>query len=66
MNQKPKGIDLSTLTENHIGRQVVYRTAPEYRPEQGRITAFSHSYIFVDYNNSGLGVATDPRDLDFI
>jgi|SaaInlStandDraft_3_1057020.scaffolds.fasta_scaffold677915_1 hypothetical protein len=57
-------IDIKTLNEKDIGRQVVYSTYNE--KEEGHITSFNDKFIFVDYGSScGRGIATDPQDLDF-
>lgn len=58
----PKGIN---VTDADIGRLVVYRTAPNFDPEQGIITSFNDKYVFVRYGNSIRGVATNPDDLDW-
>jgi hypothetical protein len=60
---RPKGIK---VTVADIGRAVVYRTAPNYEPEQGIITSFNDKYVFVRYGSSIRGVATDPDDLDWV
>ncbi len=59
-------IEIATLKPEDVGRLVVYRTAPEFKPEQGRITSFNEKYIFVDYTNVGRGNATRPEDLNFV
>jgi len=59
---RPKGIK---VVESDIGRAVVYRTAPNFEPEQGVITSFNAKYVNVRYGNSIRGVATDPADLDW-
>lgn len=67
--RKPKPdfmIQIDTLKPEDVGRLVVYRTAPQFKPEQGRITSWNSKYIFVDYTNVGRGNATSPIDLDFL
>lgn len=59
----PRGIK---VTASDIGRGVVYRTAPNFEPEQGVITSFNDKYVFVRYGNGLRGVATDPDDLDWL
>lgn len=60
---RPKGIK---VVEADIGRAVVYRTAPNFEPEQGVITSFNDRCVFVRYGNSIRGVATNPDDLDWM
>ena len=60
---KPKGIK---PTDADVGRAVVYRTAPQYLPEQGVITSFNDKYVFVRYGAKINSEATDPSDLDFL
>lgn len=58
-------IKISNLTENDVNRKVVYN--PEFGLQQeGRITSWNNSFIFVDYDNTGRGAATRPEDLNFI
>ena len=63
----PKGIDITKLTESDIGKGVVYKTAPDYEPQQGYITSFNKSYIFVAFGTRtmGRGEACDPSDLEW-
>lgn len=63
MSKKPNGI---SVTERDIGRAVVYRSAPNYKPEQGTITSFNDKYVFVRYGLGNTSAATDPSDLDWI
>jgi len=48
------------ITEKDLGRKVIFIHPPETKkePEYGRITSFNDEYIFVDYSNSGRGIAT--------
>ena len=48
-------------SQSDIGRIVIYR-----QKEQGRITSFNDKYVFVDYTNTGRGVATSRQDLEWI
>ncbi len=58
-------IKIENLTKEHKNRQVVY-TDGTGETEEGHITSWNDTYIFVDYGNScGRGIATDPKDLDF-
>lgn len=54
-------IEIHKLTANDIGRKVV-----NLQKDEGLITSFNDTYIFVDYQNVGRGQATSPRDLNFI
>jgi len=60
-------IDIKELTHDDINRLVIY-TPAHYasQPEQGRITSWNDLYIFVDYNNTGHGIATPPETLTFL
>lgn len=62
-------------TEQDIGRKVVYRvysaTAPAHAPriidrEEGVITSFNPSYVFVRYGSKAHSQATKRTDLDWI
>jgi len=66
-------IEISELTENDIGRAVVYcREGPR---EDGTITSYNSYWVFVRYKPGqyprpfegvGAGVATYPRDLEWV
>ena len=58
----PRGIN---PTAGDIGRQVVYRTAPNYEAEEGVITSFNDHYIFVRYGAEANSKATSWEDLDW-
>ena len=49
-----------------IGRQVVYRTAPNFEPEEGVITSFNESHVFVRYGTSVTSQATNRDDLEWM
>ena len=69
MCNKPKGIDIKSLDKSrHLGKGVVYKTAPDYEPQQGYITSFNGSYIFVSFGTRtmGRGEACDPNDLEWM
>jgi len=57
-------IDLFGLTEDDVGRKVVYRSG-EPQEEKGVISSWNTVYIFVKYEQSTFGIATRPVDLDF-
>lgn len=60
-------IKISDLTENDVNRKVVYQPQNyNGKIEEGRITSWNNSFIFVDYDNTGRGAATRPEDLNFI
>lgn len=52
----------------HIGRGVVYRSAPDFKPEQGIITSFNEKNIFVSFGarTMGRGEACNPGDLEWL
>ena len=60
-------IDIEQLKEEDKGRSVVYTDGVGNR-EQGYITSWNDTYIFVCYGPEccGRGIATYPSDLDFI
>jgi hypothetical protein len=58
-------IDIEKLSTEHKGRNVVY-TDGVGNTEEGHITSWNDTFIFVDYgNNCGRGIATSPEDLEF-
>lgn len=57
-------IDITKLTEEDKNRKVIYTDFG--KKEEGRITSWNDTYIFVDYDNTGRGQATKPEQLDFI
>jgi len=59
---KPKGIN---PTDADIGRKVVYRSAPDYKAEEGVITSFNERVVFVRYGAGVTSAATERRDLDW-
>lgn len=59
-------IDITKLTEKDKNRLVVYRPRHTSVGEQGRITSWNDTFIFVDYTNVGRGNATNPQDLEFL
>ena len=59
-------IDIKELTKEDIKRNVTYVDGTG-DIEQGHITSFNDTYIFVDYGkNCGRGIATKPEDLYFM
>lgn len=58
-------IQNTELTQEHIGRSVVYR-APHSKPEQGVITSFNAKYVFVRYGSNTTSQATSPGDLEWL
>lgn len=61
---KPKGIN---ATEHDVGRAVVYRSAPDYKPEQGTITSIGRiGNVFVRYGSGSTSASTDMTDLDWV
>lgn len=65
----PKGINIEALTPADHGRGVIYRAAPQYEPEHGRITSYNSKYIFAEFAKKSGGwshpQACDPSDLDW-
>jgi hypothetical protein len=66
-------INISKLTENDIGRWVIY-TAPNGATENGRIKSWNKHYIFVVYHCADkwnnymdyTAAATRPEDLTWL
>ena len=60
-------IDIKKVTDDHIGRSVEYTPFPGAEVEQGVITSYNDTYIFVVYKQSqmGRGHATRPEDLEW-
>jgi len=59
-------INIKELTEEDIKRAVIY-TGGAGEIEQGHITSYNDTFIFVDYGkNCGRGIATSPEDLYFM
>jgi len=56
---------LSELMPSDVGRGVVY--APSHGPrEDGAITSWNDTYIFVLYRGSTTSKATRPEDLEWL
>ena len=53
-------------TPEDIGRKVVYRTAPDFKPEEGVITSFNAHYVFVRYGASTTSAATPRHALEWV
>lgn len=54
---------LNKLKESDKGRKVIYSSYKE--KEEGIITSWNKSFIFVCFDNSGRGQACRPTDLIF-
>lgn len=69
MSKNPNSLDIKALTEEDIGRSVVYTPFIGCEPEDyeyGHITSFNTTSVFVDYGkNCGRGTGTNPMDLKF-
>ena len=59
-------IDIRRLIDADKGRNVVYRTAPDFKPEQGTITSWNESFIFVRYVGGSTSAATPPEKLEWV
>lgn len=59
----PRGIK---PTLGDIGRQVVYRAAPDYKAEEGVITFVNAVFVFVQYGIGATSKATSRHDLDWL
>lgn len=51
--------------EADIGRKVVYRDRSGYKVEEGVITSFNESYVFVRYGSDFTSKGTRRQDLEF-
>jgi hypothetical protein len=58
-------IDISKLTEEDKGREVVFFEPWGSRREFGIISSWNERFIFVKYNGSWQSKATSPEDLRF-
>jgi len=56
-------IDITKLTEEDKDRKVIFEN--DEKKEEGRITSWNNTFIFVDYDNTGRGQATKPENLIF-
>lgn len=64
ISRAPKGI---VAGETDIGRKVVYRSAPQYAPEEGVITSIGRiGNVFVRYGAGCTSQSTDMSDLDWM
>ena len=59
----PRGIEPKLVD---IGRKVVYRTAPNYDADEGVITSFGRTIVFVRYGADVNSKATSRHDLDWL
>lgn len=59
-------INIKELKQEHVNRLVVYRPYNGAKPEQGRITSWNNTFVFVDYDNTGRGQASPPEKLEFV
>ena len=59
-------INPEELKPEHKNRLVVYKSHEGSRTEQGRITSWNDTFIFVDFDNTGRGQATSPYKLEFV
>jgi hypothetical protein len=59
-------IDIKTLKPEDKDRKVVYQSYKGGPLEEGRITSWNDTFIFVDYTNVGRGNATPPNKLEWI
>lgn len=59
-------IDITKLTHEDIGRKVFYEPFKGAALEEGIITSFNDTFIFVDYTNVGRGQATQPSKLEWV
>jgi len=58
-------IDITKLKESDRDKKVIYKTRYG-KIQEGRITSWNERFVFVDYYNSGIGVPTNPKDINFI
>lgn len=53
-------------TDSDIGRKVVYRAAPNFDPEEGVISSFNDTGVFVRYGASVQPQMTRREDLEWM
>lgn len=61
-------IEIKNLNESHVNRLVIYTPfegCGSSEKQTGRITSWNDKLIFVDYDNTGRGQATNCSDLSF-
>jgi len=58
-------IEIEKLTDNDKGRMVIYKKGLPHGNEEGVITSWNNTYIFVCYGNDKGSKATRPEDLCF-
>lgn len=56
-------IEIKTLTQEDIGRKVVYKTRNVF--EEGVISSYNDKSVFVKYGTCATAQATSPTDLEF-
>jgi len=56
-------IDITKLQESDKKRRVIF--TDNNKNEEGTITSWNDTFIFVDYNGDGRGHATKPDQLKF-
>lgn len=59
------GIRIADLKTEDVGRGVVYNNEVTGN-EDGTITSWNHSYVFVRFGRQVQGVACRPEDLEFL
>ncbi len=57
-------IDIKNLTEKDMGRKVIYSDGCR-KPEEGVITSWNTTYVFVRYGKDFGSQGTYPRELTF-
>ena len=59
-------IYIGNLTEEDVGKKVIYQNVEMEPKEEGIITSWNDHYIFVRYGSDVGSKATYPRDLQFV
>ena len=59
-------INIKKLSQKDIGRKVIYQENKNKTPQDGTITSFNNRYIFVNYSTGNQGIATSPKDLNWL
>ena len=52
-------------TQEDVGRRVIYRTAPDFEPQEGVITSVGWGYVFVRYGLGDTSAQTAMKDLEW-
>lgn len=58
-------IEISKITKADIGRGVVYYSSGGDKTEEGVVSSWNDTFIFVRYGDERQAKATNPKDLEW-